>query len=238
MTESTPRSRTSPGSSAVALGPAPDDSRRPGPPAPPAPLRPAPHPRRGARGVVLALFVAVVVLALAGATATLLGAGAPWSSGGPATGGGAPTDRTGAARAEPEPSGSSDSEADGPDGLDPELVRRFEEARAAAAADGVELRISSGWRSAQEQEELVERAIRRYGSAEEARRWVLPPETSEHVAGAAVDVGPTEGAYWLQQHGARFGLCQTYANEVWHYEAATDPGGTCPPQHEDASHGW
>lgn len=123
-------------------------------------------------------------------------------------------------------------------GLDLGLQQRFDDARAAAAADGVELRITSGWRTADEQQRLVDEAVERYGSVEEARRWVLPPESSEHVAGTAIDVGPTEGAYWLQQHGADFGLCQTYANEVWHYEAVTEPGGVCPPMHDDASHGW
>lgn len=139
----------------------------------------------------------------------------------------------------PGPVAPTVDEAPAPvDGLDPELQQRFDEARAAAAEDGVDLWITSGWRTADEQQELVDDAVERHGSVEEARRWVLPPATSEHVAGAAVDVGPTEGAYWLQQHGAAFGLCQTYANEVWHYEAATEPGGTCPPMHEDASHGW
>ncbi|MBD5786226.1 M15 family metallopeptidase [Cellulosimicrobium terreum] len=122
--------------------------------------------------------------------------------------------------------------------LDPELERRFEEAQEAAAAEGVELTVTSGWRTAGEQQELVDAALERYGSADEAHRWVLPPETSEHVAGLAIDVGPTEGALWLQQHGPQHGLCQTYANEMWHFEAATEPGGTCPPMHDDASHGW
>ena len=67
---------------------------------------------------------------------------------------------------------------------------------------------------------------------------MLPPESSEHVAGLAIDVGPTDGALWLEQHGAEFGLCRTYANELWHFEAATEPGGACPPMHDDASHGW
>jgi hypothetical protein len=123
-------------------------------------------------------------------------------------------------------------------GIDPELERRFDAARAAADADGVELTLTSGWRTAAEQQELVDAALERYGSAEEAHRWVLPPESSEHVAGLAIDVGPTDGALWLEQHGAEFGLCRTYANELWHFEAATDPGGTCPPMHDDASHGW
>jgi D-alanyl-D-alanine carboxypeptidase len=123
-------------------------------------------------------------------------------------------------------------------GLDPELERRFHEARAAADADGVELTLTSGWRTAAEQQDLVDAALERYGSAEEAHRWVLPPESSEHVAGLAIDVGPTDGALWLEQHGADFGLCRTYANELWHFEAVVEPGGTCPPMHEDASHGW
>lgn len=123
-------------------------------------------------------------------------------------------------------------------GLDPELVRRFELAQAAAAADGVELWITSGWRSAEEQQRLVEEAIQRYGSEEEAHRWVLPPEVSAHVSGTAIDVGPTEGALWLDEHGWRYGLCRTYANEIWHFEPTIDPGGTCGPMWPDASHGW
>lgn len=136
----------------------------------------------------------------------------------------------------PAPPGAEDAAEAG--GIDPGLQQRFDDAQAAARADGVELWITSGRRSAAEQQELVDRAVERHGSLEEAKRWVLPPETSEHVAGTAIDVGPTEGAYWLQQHGRDFGLCQTYANEVWHYEAATEPGGECPPMHDDASHGW
>lgn len=123
-------------------------------------------------------------------------------------------------------------------GLDPELERRFELAREAAAADGVDLWITSGWRTAAEQQRLVDEAIQRYGSEEEAHRWVLPPEVSAHVSGTAIDVGPTEGALWLDAHGSGFGLCRTYANEVWHFEATIEPGGTCGEMWPDASHGW
>jgi D-alanyl-D-alanine carboxypeptidase len=55
------------------------------------------------------------------------------------------------------------------------------------------------------------------------------------VTGDAVDIGPTDADSWLQQHGDRYGLCQTYANEMWHFELATEPGGTCPPGKEDAA---
>ncbi len=120
-------------------------------------------------------------------------------------------------------------------GLDPVLADRLTAAVALAAAEGVELRLTSGWRSAQEQAELVGRAVAELGEAE-ARRRVLPPERSAHVAGTAVDVGPREGAAWLEAHPGT-GLCRTYANEWWHFEPAR-PDGSCPPPLPDSSGGW
>jgi LAS superfamily LD-carboxypeptidase LdcB len=69
-----------------------------------------------------------------------------------------------------------------------------------------------------------------YGSAEAAGEFVLSPEQSRHVSGEAVDIGRTDANSWLSQHGADYGLCQTYANEMWHFELATEPGGECPAQ--------
>ncbi|WP_369138234.1 D-alanyl-D-alanine carboxypeptidase family protein [Modestobacter versicolor] len=119
--------------------------------------------------------------------------------------------------------------------LDPALLTAVQQAAQEAAAAGVEIRISSGWRSAALQADLLAAAVRRYGSTEEARRWVNTPERSTHVSGRAVDVASADAASWLSQHGDEFGLCQTYANELWHYELATGPGGTCPPQLADAA---
>lgn len=116
------------------------------------------------------------------------------------------------------------------EGLTPALTRSVRLAVEAAAADGVDLQITSGWRSAERQAQLHAEAIEKYGSAEQARQWVLPPEESEHVAGRAVDVGPEAGIAWLREHGVRFGLCQRYANEPWHFERlAGAKGSTCPP---------
>lgn len=123
-------------------------------------------------------------------------------------------------------------------GLDPELAARFAAAQEAAAADDVTLTLTSGWRSAEAQERLVADALARYGDPTEAHRWVLPPETSSHVQGLAVDVGPTQGAYWLQEHGLEHGLCPTYANEVWHFEMLPVGAQECPEPHEDSSWGW
>ena len=55
------------------------------------------------------------------------------------------------------------------------------------------------------------------------------PETSAHVSGDAVDIGPSGAAAWLSEHGRAYGLCQIYGNEPWHYELrpeAVDHG--CP----------
>ena len=64
-----------------------------------------------------------------------------------------------------------------------------------------------------------------------------PPAESSHVTGDAVDVGPTDADSWLSQHGSEYGLCQIYANEPWHFELATVPGGTCPAMTSNAAGG-
>ncbi|MFS8096872.1 M15 family metallopeptidase [Lentzea alba] len=113
--------------------------------------------------------------------------------------------------------------------LDPALLAAVREAAVAAQASrGVELKVTSGWRSAEYQQRLFDQAVERYGSEKEARRWVQPPDKSKHVTGQAVDVGPTNAADFLIQHGADYGLCQAYANEMWHFELLTSRGGECP----------
>ncbi len=92
----------------------------------------------------------------------------------------------------------------------------------------------SGWRSPEYQQQLLQEAISKYGSEEEAARWVATPETSPHVSGDAVDIGPLDATAWLSEHGAEYGLCQIYSNEPWHYELrpeAIDLG--CPPMYAD-----
>jgi len=122
--------------------------------------------------------------------------------------------------------------------LDRTLALRFARAQVAAAADGVTLTLTSGRRSAAKQDELVAEAVEKYGSTAEAHRYVLPADKSSHVQGLAVDVGPTEGALWLGEHGLDFGLCRTYANEVWHFEKLPPGRTTCKKMHPDSSWGW
>lgn len=121
--------------------------------------------------------------------------------------------------------------------LAPELLAAVQHASTDAAHDGVDLIITSGWRSVRYQRSLLDAAIAQYGSEAQARRWVSTPEQSTHVTGKAVDIGPTAAALWLRQHGNRYGLCQIYGNEMWHYELATEPGGICPRPIADASAG-
>jgi D-alanyl-D-alanine carboxypeptidase len=118
--------------------------------------------------------------------------------------------------------------------LDPDLLGALRRAATDAAAGGVELYVDSGWRSRAYQEQLLREAISKYGSEAEATRWVATPNRSEHVSGDAVDIGHSDAAAWLSEHGAEYGLCQIYGNEPWHYELrpeATDQG--CPPLYAD-----
>ncbi|MEV6276886.1 M15 family metallopeptidase [Nocardia sp. NPDC051832] len=125
--------------------------------------------------------------------------------------------------------------AAGTEGLNPALAAAYTEAEASARAEGVTLYINSGYRSYAEQQAMWEDGVATYGSPDEARRWVLPPEESTHVSGQAIDVGPQPGAQWLERNGNRWGLCRIYANEWWHFELATVPGGQCPALRADAS---
>lgn len=120
--------------------------------------------------------------------------------------------------------------------LDPDLLRALREAATDAAEDGVEFHVNSGWRSPEYQSRLLREAVTKYGSEEEAARWVATPDTSPHVSGHAIDLGFAARA-WLSDHGAEYGLCQVYGNEPWHYELrpeAVDRG--CPPRYADPTH--
>jgi zinc D-Ala-D-Ala carboxypeptidase len=112
--------------------------------------------------------------------------------------------------------------------LDPALLSAIQSAATAAAADGITMTITSGWRSPEFQQRLLDRAIQTYGSYAVARQYVQSPAASKHVFGQAVDVGGQGADQWLIANGSRFGLCQIYANELWHFELATDAAGTCP----------
>jgi zinc D-Ala-D-Ala carboxypeptidase len=121
--------------------------------------------------------------------------------------------------------------------LDPHLLGALRQAATDAADDGVEFYVTSGWRSPEYQNQLLGEAISEYGSEEEAARWVATADTSAHVSGDAVDIEHSDATAWLSEHGAKYGLCQIYSNEPWHYELraeAFDHG--CPPMYADPTH--
>jgi len=130
-----------------------------------------------------------------------------------------------------------DNELPGVANLDSALLGALRQAATDAADDGVEFVVDSGWRSPAYQERLLREAISKYGSEEEATRWVATPDTSAHVSGEAADIGPSGAAAWLSERGAEYGLCRIYGNEPWHYELrpeAIDHG--CPPTYSDPTH--
>ena len=130
----------------------------------------------------------------------------------------------------------SDDELPSLANLDPALLDATRQAAAAADAEqGTHLVVTSGWRSPAYQQWLLDQAVARYGSAEEAAKWVSSPEISRHVTGQAIDIGPFDGTLWMQSNSSRFGLCQIYSNELWHYELASAHGGSCPPLRESAA---
>lgn len=121
--------------------------------------------------------------------------------------------------------------------LDRALLDALRQAATDAARDGVEFSVNSGWRSPEYQNQLFREAVAKYGSEEEAARWVASAGTSPHVSGGAIDIGPSDAMAWLSERGAEYGLCQIYRNEPWHYElrpAAIEQG--CPPMYADPTY--
>jgi len=113
-------------------------------------------------------------------------------------------------------------------GMDP----RFSSALAqmfAAAPDDIRqaLRVSSGYRSPQRQEQLWQGALQKYGSPDAARKWVAPPGRSKHNHGHAADLkylSPT-ALKWAHENAGSYGLAFPLSNENWHVELAGARGG-------------
>lgn len=122
-----------------------------------------------------------------------------------------------------------DDEYPGIANLEPDLLQALRSATAAAASEGIQIFVNSGWRSPDYQAQLFREAVAEYGSEAKAARWVATPETSEHVSGNAVDIGSFDATAWLAEHGADYGLCRTYRNEPWHFELRPEASQSgCP----------
>lgn len=188
--------------------------------------RPMPRSRRSGV-VVLVLIVAAV---LGGLAYQVSSSATPPADADPATRG----ELTEADGILPEGATIGDEQYPGVANLDEGLREALRDAASDAAESGVEIYITSGWRSVRYQKQLLDDAVAEYGSRAEAARWVATPQTSVHVSGEAVDIGPMTATDWLAQRGDDYGLCQIYDNESWHYELrpeAVERG--CPRTYPD-----
>ena len=120
----------------------------------------------------------------------------------------------------------------------PDLQKMFDDMRAA----GHKPKVVSGYRSKEEQENILEAKCQEYinqgytkfMAKDMALNWVAEPGTSEHQLGIAVDINPDYsvskgwGFYgWLAENAHKYGFINRYpadkveitgiSNERWHY---------------------
>lgn len=110
-------------------------------------------------------------------------------------------------------------------GLDPAFAAAV---KRMVAASGGRLTLVSGYRSPQRQAQLYAAAIKKYGSAKAARKWVAPPGHSNHGRGVAYDLGGD--LKWAHANAAKFGLYFPMGHEPWHVELQGTRGGKMPKQ--------
>ena len=85
-----------------------------------------------------------------------------------------------------------------------------------------QLRVMSGYRSPERQQQLWNQALEKYGSPEAARKWVAPPGNSQHNHGTAADLRylDPEALKWAHANAPQYGLAFPLSNENWHIELA------------------
>src|SRR6267154_4954000 len=71
-----------------------------------------------------------------------------------------------------------------------------------------DISITSGLRTPERQAELYKAAVDKYGSEEEARKWVAPPGQSQHEKGNAADLqfGSDAARQWAHDNAGKYGL--------------------------------
>jgi hypothetical protein len=101
------------------------------------------------------------------------------------------------------------------EGMRPDVASAFDRMAAAASAAGVDLIVSSGFRSNAEQAQLF--------AAHPDPKWVAPPGQSLHRCATELDLGPESAYAWLAANASAFGFVQRYSWEPWHYGLGTGP---------------
>lgn len=125
--------------------------------------------------------------------------------------------------------------------VDARIYPKLQEMFDAARASGINLHVAEGYRSEEEQEDMMEEKIESFieegkseGEAKKlARKWVALPGTSEHQLGLAVDINsristPSGPLYsWLANNSYKYGFILRYPPnkvsitgvkyEPWHF---------------------
>lgn len=93
-------------------------------------------------------------------------------------------------------------------------ARAFRAMQRAAAEDGLELQVWSGFRTHERQAELYARWRAGHGNP------AAKPGYSNHQSGRALDlvIRDEQIATWLAANARRFGFRRTVPNEPWHWE--------------------
>ncbi|MEN8136005.1 MAG: M15 family metallopeptidase [Thermodesulfobacteriota bacterium] len=108
---------------------------------------------------------------------------------------------------------------------------------AAAALEGIELLVDSGYRSAAYQRQIYQRKMGEGDDFYDIARGVAPPGYSEHMLGTTLDLVPSKWTFsgtpadnWLRENGAEFAFIQSYPEksgrgftwEPWHWKYVGD----------------
>jgi hypothetical protein len=92
----------------------------------------------------------------------------------------------------------------------PAVAAAFDRMDRAARRAGIDLVVTSGFRTDAEQAALFR--------AHPDPRWVAPPGRSRHRDATELDIAGTPGAWeWLAAHARRFGFVRRYPWEPWHH---------------------
>lgn len=104
-------------------------------------------------------------------------------------------------------------------GVDPEAKAAFDEMQAAASEEGLNIYISSGFRSYEYQAGLYEGYVKRSGKAE-ADRYSARPGHSEHQTGLAFDMNTIDMTFadtaeyeWVKKRCAEYGFIIRYPED-------------------------
>lgn len=102
---------------------------------------------------------------------------------------------------------------------------------------GIKVEVVSSYRSTEQQKYLWEKALKKYGSATAARKWVAPPGKSRHQHGNAIDMHMYRNGKRVKQSEfdeiiAKAGMYRPMSYETWHVEPLSTQAERKGPHHD------